>query len=396
MGFDGSIEEFTSAGNINLDIFSWWWDPQYTFDGPYGKSTIGELAAIEIAIYDHHYRREERNDKLGWLRTMVYSITQQLMRMDITYWMAYSCLRPDRNYWLISYPYYMKNARLGDSTFFRHVDIDINRAVKTGRGTNMIQGSLSLTDETEDMATEILPRMHLHMGEWEQRATSRGASFSEVISAIKEVHFTTHGDDPDTEHFGTDWTKVPCRRGEVRISYPHLPHGAQKTAVDAPIRNTMLPWFVGIGPDHATLEVLEGGSWDDLSKAHRDFEAPPKTPSGLPNKYGKIPYAFPPAPQVIGLGPISDALVGRLKWTNPAVASKVRIMLGTNKELIQEKLTHQRKLILARTADAFHSLVDAEKECFGNTSFFYTRKQSLPRPVKHEDLLPDTAEFPGN
>jgi hypothetical protein len=61
-----------------------------------------------------------------------------------------------------------KFAHTGDSTFFRHIDINIKDLAKSGRGANMIQGTVSLDDEQIDDCTMILPGMHKHIKEWEE------------------------------------------------------------------------------------------------------------------------------------------------------------------------------------------------------------------------------------
>ncbi|PYI31566.1 hypothetical protein BP00DRAFT_456892 [Aspergillus indologenus CBS 114.80] len=61
---------------------------------------------------------------------MYFSIGQQLMRQDPAYYLLYVLARPDHNWKLVSYPYYAKFAQPGDSTFFRHIDINILRAVE--------------------------------------------------------------------------------------------------------------------------------------------------------------------------------------------------------------------------------------------------------------------------
>jgi tRNA-dihydrouridine synthase 3 len=50
----------------------------------------------------------------------------------------------------------------GDSAFFRHIDINITEYLEDGLGGNMIQGSISLDNETPNMCTEIIPGMHTH------------------------------------------------------------------------------------------------------------------------------------------------------------------------------------------------------------------------------------------
>lgn len=84
----------------------------------------------------------------------------------------------------------------------------------------------SSANETPGVATIVLPGMHKHVIEWVQRMEERNAPVQGLIQAIKEVHFTTIGADSDKIHFGTDWTQVPCKRGEVRLTMPHLPFRA--------------------------------------------------------------------------------------------------------------------------------------------------------------------------
>jgi len=79
------------------------------------------------------------------------------MRQDPLYYMLYYCLRPDKQTVLISYPYYIKATVPGEQTFFRHIDVNIPDLINHNRGANMIQGSVSLDDETEDNYTEIIP-----------------------------------------------------------------------------------------------------------------------------------------------------------------------------------------------------------------------------------------------
>jgi hypothetical protein len=46
-------------------------------------------------------------------------------------------LRPDRQWRLVTYPYYTKYALPGDNTYFRHIDIRIPELLASGRGVNM-------------------------------------------------------------------------------------------------------------------------------------------------------------------------------------------------------------------------------------------------------------------
>jgi hypothetical protein len=63
---------------------------------------------------------------------------------------------------------------------------------------------------------------------------------------------------------------------------------------------------------------------EDLRIAHRDLTALPKTPSGLSNMYGKIPYRFPAAVRLEPVGPIQAALVAQRTWQDPEVLHEIR------------------------------------------------------------------------
>jgi hypothetical protein len=77
----------------------------------------------------------------------------------------------------------------------------------------------------------------------------------------------------DADKFGIRWTSVPCKRGEVRITLPHISHGAQGPSTGT--RRTILPWFVGLQNDMSTLEIAEAGTWEHMRDAHIGLTAGP-------------------------------------------------------------------------------------------------------------------------
>ena len=90
----------------------------------------------------------------------------------------------------------------------------------------------------------------------------------------------------DEQKFKTKQVTVPYKAGDARITQPYLPYGAKGPAVR--VRRTILPWYVTLQSDHDHLEITKGGTFNDLSKAHRDLVSGPATPSGLTNRYGDI------------------------------------------------------------------------------------------------------------
>jgi hypothetical protein len=60
----------------------------------------------------------------------------------------------------------MKYIIKGDSTAFYYIDVNIPSLIETGCGTNIIQGSVSLDNKTEDNCIIILPSIHHHLELW--------------------------------------------------------------------------------------------------------------------------------------------------------------------------------------------------------------------------------------
>ena len=75
-------------------------------------------------------------------------------------------LRLDRKVKLVAYPYYAKYAMPRDKTSFRHIDVDVSRMIRTRRGANMVQGTVSLTNEDSANYTKVAFRLHHYIEEW--------------------------------------------------------------------------------------------------------------------------------------------------------------------------------------------------------------------------------------
>ena len=148
--------------------------------------------------------------------------------------------------------------------------------------------------------------MHREIATWHRRLVDRGYAKDGYVQRIDADMWT----EDDEAYFGYGWTKQVCRFRNNRLSLPSLPHGSTGPATAH--RVNILPWFVAIGDDHQTLDTAESGTWDDLSRCHRDFDSGTKTPSGLPNSTygGRVDHVFPATVRLGRLGAISDALVG--------------------------------------------------------------------------------------
>jgi hypothetical protein len=198
-------EGWDRNGSVIVDCFDWWATEKYTgAQVTLAERTILAVILEEFEMYHAHLRFINKKPNYGWLRNMYHSLGQQVMRQDPKYFAIYCALRPDRNTNLVSYPYYAKYAHKGDNTFFRHIDVNKKQLASSGRGANMIQGTVSLDNENQDDCTEILPGMHKHIKEWDEILTARGLSSAALVHRIEGNMFTQE----DEKRFATKWTPL--------------------------------------------------------------------------------------------------------------------------------------------------------------------------------------------
>jgi hypothetical protein len=303
--------------------------------------------------------------------------------------LLYILLRPDHEHRLVSMPYYTKYAYGGDKTSFRHIDVNIRKLAEGDAGSNMIQGTLSFDDKSKDDYTELLIGMHKHIPEWWRDIKAAYTERSESIpdGAVQAIDSKTWSREMASkyERKGVRWVPRPCKRGEVRVSLPHLPHGALGPAKR--VRRTLLPWYVSVDerhaprgdPEKAFLEIPEAGTVGAVAEGHRTLQAGAKTPSGLPLVRTDVPFPFPPAGHLDGLGPISDALVGRISYDSYEWCAEFAefTALNTTYEDFRRYLndwSHTAKSRLLKKYKAFESI---ERQAYGEKSWYWRRDHNL-------------------
>jgi hypothetical protein len=109
----------------------------------------------EFAMYDFHLNRQPGLPTMGWMRNMYHSGVQQLIYQDPVLWALTAASRPDKHWRLIAYPYNAKSAASGQKTGFLHMDLNLKRYQSEGLGKNMVQSSVSLTDENTKGCTVV-------------------------------------------------------------------------------------------------------------------------------------------------------------------------------------------------------------------------------------------------
>jgi len=368
---DGSV--------VISNAFSW----LYEFDS--SQPSLSTIINEKFQMYHYHLQEVEGRQNYDWLWNMFYGIIQQAVHQSPAYYLRNVTLCPDHNHCLISYPYYVKFQDASDKTFFRHINLNILKLVNEEKKQYMIQGSVSLNNEKKEDCTEMLLEMHHHLGKWwkdvQRRLAAKGKEPSDGL-----IHWITYNEwtKEDMQKYNTDFTSQPCLCDEIQVSLPHLPHEAQAAQGTW---QTILSWYVEVAEDHETLDIQESETWSQLSAAHHDLVPGLSSSFTLHNMFGTPSYSFSVAVQLTGLGPISDALVGRVCWTNPTVISHLRDLLSGN-DAVRNAYLHNWTIMARQAIKAQWKEVERiERSVFCEKSYFYCRGQKMTPPHPDDPSL---------
>lgn len=367
-----AMDLYTESGNIVINnVFSYLWKGLKPASGSKEKVRgIGKIIDAEFRCYDYHQRRSRGHVHHSWLRAMVHSVTQQAIRVDPLHWALYVALRPDHNTRLVSFPYYAMASKTGDRGISRHIDLNIDKFIEVNRGGDVISGTVSLDDESEEKGcTEIVPGFHRMIEDWWRKANAnktraKKAGRTRFIPNLNDLYGLE-----DEEDFGR-FVRLNCQRGAVRISLPQIIYGYIAPVQKNTVRRTVAPWYVAVHANGSQLDNPDSGTWDQLKNANTLHEALETSPTGHTALYGSLPYKFPASVQLSGLTHLGRAILCLARWEDPLVQHEVRLVLGSDRVAAKQEIDRQRSAILTGVRASFKQHVEDEIKVFGEKSYY--------------------------
>ena len=145
-------------------LFNWLWNDVIIDDVV--KNEINYFMYKKFDIYLYHQRKRNEKFNYEWNQTIIYSLSQQIIRIDFDYWMLYVNLRFDRNFKLVFYFYYIKYIKKNDNTFFSYIDINITRYFSNDYKNNIIQKSIFFDNETKNTCIVIMSNFYRYLKSW--------------------------------------------------------------------------------------------------------------------------------------------------------------------------------------------------------------------------------------
>jgi hypothetical protein len=328
---------------------------------------IATLVDQEFDLYKHHFQPHPTIQRMGFRRNMFYSLTQQLVRQDIGWYCLSAACRPTPHWRLITYPYVTKDADVGESLGFLHMDINIKRRIESGIGANQLTTSVSFDDETDDGCTVLVPGFYHHAQAWYDQLKARGQldRFNGRVTSASSDLYTR----ADKDAFGEP-EPFPCQSGGVRITRSETIHGSTPRVLNR--RRVAFPWHTAIQDDHETLEIPGQHTWSEIAVCHRDMIAPTRGVGGNSAGASRPKSPFPAGIQMPSISPLCDALIGRRRWTDPEVLEERDIVLGPDNELAMRYIQDMRLKAVDIFCSCFPKMECIERRVYGDNSFFKT------------------------
>ncbi len=322
---------------------------------------------IDFDMYRHHYRPVPGRPKMGFLRNMIYGLTQQLVRQDPVWYALMVAARPDHNPNLVSYPYIARDPYLNEPTAFLHLDLNMREFIRSSQGANILSSSISLDEEQKDTCTLVVPGFHRHIHEWHKRRVTRGEDSTGTTTNCNHQYRPE-----DRTEWGTP-VACPCPAFGLRLTRPEIIHGSTPKCCRR--RRVIYAWHTGIQSDHLTLENPGTLNWEGVAACHRDLEAPARGVGGEIPTHSVPPFRFPAAIYLESSYPLGDALLARRRWDDPEVVLERNILLGPDHDLALNYVEEKRKKMVKKFRKAFSKLESVERAAFGENSFFLYQEQ---------------------
>jgi hypothetical protein len=372
----GAYDLFRETGNIIIpDFFAY-----------LNTDEMRQHIDQEFRMYRYHFHPSPGLPSMGFLRNCYYSLIQQAIRMDPGYYVINVAARPNHQWRLITYPYVAKATTPGERTFFMHLDINLDEYFSSDQiGHDQLTSSVSLDNEDNMNCTCVVPGFTRHVKKWHQRVKNR---LEIETMGGRKTEAAKNYTAEDAALFGSP-QPCPCPAFSIRVTYPTILHGSSKAATIT--RKVVYPWYTAIQSDHETLEIPGQHTWSELAALHRDLEAPVCGVAGERISQARPPYRFPGAVMLASVSPLSDALVGRRRWTDPEVLHERNVLLGSDGVAALKLISEIRSSIYHALIDAYQRLVVMERSAFGPLSYFNHPNQ-LESPAS-EQLDPDASEY---
>jgi hypothetical protein len=319
---------------------------------------LADLVREEFRMYAYHDRwsKEGKGHTTTILKTMYFSVIQQYVRQHPMVYLKVLQMRGDKNFQLISYPHYSYYSPHGVQSHYDFLECDL-------RGT--------LEDQTGKMKARV--KDYVKIDDCKNMNYIRnhfGTNYGKAKYAKHPHRQDKHYFDLTGVHDGgkLDWEKTNLRHGDICVLAPTTSFRIMTTTDSEMMGVTACL----VALSKTVPEELEGGAKvSEICDSHRKM-VPPPSPRYEEN-YGSfhVPGKCLFSVALRGLGDVSDALVGRVEWSDPAPQAELKLLLEQTSEQRRKYIDTWEKKATKLAIDALNVSFKLEREAYGIKSYFH-------------------------
>ncbi len=337
--------------------------------------SLNKLVDQEMRMYMFHARESGLNSESFALPNMYYSITQQLIRSDLGLYLATVAARGDGKTKFCAYPdfaRYVPAAEGGsDSIAFAQADIPDTCGYKgatppklSDRVCDFVMLGCSTSNDDEYPPVEAIRNGHTKP-EFLLKA-KRNKRFHDLLKPGSGKKLSTKFE----SQVGA-WKKVDWEPQKVILAKQGTPIAFNFVGTDvASDQHSMILISANLTAVSEDGQVLENGvSWEDFHRQCVRLEAP-STPRWFERSdIEETSEPFRSVCNLTGLGPLSEALLGRLPWTDRGVINERDRLFSMDEKDLKAYLKDSRDQAVKHALIAFQDVFRNEERDYGGRSF---------------------------
>lgn len=377
-----------ASGRSSNFNFQWLWDDMELFS----------CIASEFRIYAHHNRFPSSKTPGAFVQNMWYSIAQQIVRADHSLWLMHCAARRDGRTEFVAYPDCARY--VDDSAYVNFAFVQADLPDGDTKYLDRVNDFVVLGDFGDRQPGHpCLYTLDLGFSHADAVVTSKKQKLKNREWIINDARKKPYqGFEKKLRKICPDWRVLKTNAGSIILAQNGQPICINTNPVAGEFRMVSANYTAF---DEENPEKLENGVyWKEVRDAVLSFQPPP-TPRW------KLPYEVPPtvAPfaavtSLSGLGPVSDALLGRVPWSNPDVQAEAAYITGLGPEALSEHLDQQQAKVIQEAKKAYKMVFQMERT-YGRSSYYHLVWQRKSMIVGHlltgpaAEPIVDPALLPG-
>jgi hypothetical protein len=366
--FKEEIRDFmkVGAGVIKYANLKWLMCVARGRDGN-SKSPLFSKIAHEFNQFNYHCRFETKALQGYALLNTLYSVIQQVARMDHGLYLGAVVSRRDGATKLVCYPEHARflSSERDDTDSFSIVEIDMPEKEKGKRVSDRVVDYIIVSRVEAEVANAVvrfIEGSHKHAdilmkqkGTKQRLYLYRGpGTAKKSVPTVEKRLIATCG----------DWKPITVDTGDAVYAKQGTYIGFNPDIGES---------FRVISNNYTAVDEegkLENGVlWSDLHRAVLDQAAPPVPRWASPKDVPPSAVPFQAYRSVTGAGALSEALLGRMKFTDRAVVAEMDALFAKDESELETHLTAHRKILRKIVETEIQASFEDEYRLYSTRSF---------------------------